>query len=173
MASGNSWRGPLALNVVPVAAIAMLAAACFAVTQALPAPAERQKDGSAKKPSDWLAPPSATAVKNPVPADAASLATGKSIYMQQCQACHGETGKGDGPVAADLSPPPSDLTDPKMWEQTDGSLFWKITEGRGPMPSYKSLLTDTQRWHVVNFIRTLAPKRPKESGRSRGDSATP
>jgi mono/diheme cytochrome c family protein len=48
-------------------------------------------------------------------------------------------------------------------QQSDGALFYKITEGRGPMPSFKTTLTEQQRWDVVNHIRTLAPKAPKSS----------
>jgi mono/diheme cytochrome c family protein len=39
---------------------------------------------------------------------------------------------------------------------TDGEIFWKITEGRRPMPSFKKELTDEQRWQLVNFLRRLA-----------------
>jgi hypothetical protein len=48
------------------------------------------------------------------------------------------------------------LTSPKVQEQADGALYWKITKGRAPMASFKTLLTDDQRWHVINYIRTLA-----------------
>ena len=46
-----------------------------------------------------------------------------------------------------------------MWDQTDGALFWKTTEGKKPMPEYSKLLKDDERWDVVNCIRTLAPKK--------------
>ena len=42
-----------------------------------------------------------------------------------------------------------------MSAETDGSLFWKISEGRGPMPPWKQVLTDKQRWQVVDYLRKL------------------
>jgi mono/diheme cytochrome c family protein len=106
----------------------------------------------------WQAPPRAARKKNPVPADDQSIAAGKALYQQECRACHGELGKGDGPSAKDLEKKPGDLSSPKMWDQTDGALFWKLTTGRKPMPTYEQKFSDDQRWSVVNYIRTLAPK---------------
>ena len=96
--------------------------------------------------------------KNPVAADAKSLAAGKTFYAQQCESCHGTSGKGDGPAAKDLDVSPGDLTSPKLWEDSDGALFWKITEGRKPMPTFEKSLSEDQRWQVINYVRTLAPK---------------
>lgn len=101
---------------------------------------------------------------NPIPADAKSIAAGKTVYIKECFSCHGTTGKGDGPAAKDLKVSPGDLSHPKMWKQTDGELFWKTTEGREPMPAYEKLLTEEQRWQSVNYIRTLAPKPADGSG---------
>lgn len=107
--------------------------------------------------NEWKAPERAARRKNPVPADAKSIAEGKTLYTAQCFACHGATGKGNGPAAQDLSKAPGDLTSAKVQQQTDGELFWKITEGRKPMPNFDTKLTDQQRWAVVNYLRTLAP----------------
>jgi mono/diheme cytochrome c family protein len=107
--------------------------------------------------SAWKAPARAATAKNPVPADERSLAAGKALYARECVACHGPTGRGDGPDAKDLARPPSDLTAPSTRQQSDGELFWKLTEGRRPMPRFGRSLTDDQRWHLVNYIRTLTP----------------
>ncbi len=106
---------------------------------------------------DWLVPESAKKVKNPVAASPASIAVGKALYTDNCASCHGEQGKGDGPDAMMYSPMPADLSDAHMMsEMTDGEIFYKITEGRKPMPSFKKKLADEQRWQLVNFLRTLA-----------------
>ena len=103
--------------------------------------------------------------------DEKSLAAGKKLYAAECLDCHGGRGRGDGPGARDLQldAPMPDLSDPKMWKQSDGSLFYKITKGREPMPSTEEM-TEQQRWHIVNYVRTLAPK-PR--GDADGDQARP
>jgi mono/diheme cytochrome c family protein len=111
---------------------------------------------------EWVAPVRAAKKKNPVPADEKSMALGKAVYIRECLSCHGSTGKGDGPAAKDLIRKAGDLSSPKMWAQSDGALFWKISEGRTPMPTFEKLIKEeNDRWHVINYIRTLAP-RPKE-----------
>ena len=112
---------------------------------------------SDEKPDEWKAPPRAEKRPNPVPADAKSLAAGKTAYTANCLACHGVKGKGDGPAAVSLERKPGDLSSAKVQQETDGALFWKITEGRKPMPSFEKLLSETQRWQVVNYVRTFAP----------------
>jgi len=118
---------------------------------------------------EWKAPLREARRRNPVTANEQSLDAGKRAYTKECLSCHGKTGKGDGPGAADLKLPPSDLSDSSLWTQSDGELFWKITEGRKPMPTFAKLLSDDQRWHVVNYIRTLAPK-PATQASTDGDS---
>ena len=117
--------------------------------------------GDAGSDNEWKAPERAARKKNPISADANSIAVGKVVYTKECFSCHGATGKGDGPAAKDLEKSPGDLSNPKLWDQSDGALFWKITTGRKPMASYENLLTEEQRWHVINYTRTLAP-RPSE-----------
>jgi mono/diheme cytochrome c family protein len=104
----------------------------------------------------WTAPESAKDLKNPIPSDAASLAAGKTVYLKECLQCHGKKGLGDGPNSSTLDKAPAPLNDPDVKAQTDGELFWKIKEGKKPMPSTKTTLTDDQRWQVVNYVRTLA-----------------
>jgi len=106
----------------------------------------------------WVAPARAAKKKNPLPADAANLAAGKNVYVAQCLQCHGTAGKGDGPAAKDLQTKPGDLSNPKLNEQSDGALFWKITEGRKPMPSFEKLLAEDQRWQAIIYVRTLSPQ---------------
>jgi len=100
----------------------------------------------------WKTPDSEEHRKNPVSADAASLAEGRKLYQTYCAACHGEQGRGDGPAGAALTPRPSDLAHEAPHER-DGELAWKIATGRPPMPAWKGTLTETQIWHVVNYIK--------------------
>jgi mono/diheme cytochrome c family protein len=102
---------------------------------------------------EWKAPARAAAKKNPVPADAVSIGRGKAVYTADCASCHGNSGKGDGPAAKDLEKPPGDMT--KLGGQSDGALFWKITEGKKPMASYATKLSEQQRWDVINYMKSL------------------
>lgn len=103
----------------------------------------------------WKAPAAADLLKNPFAGDAAATEKGKKTYMTLCNVCHGDKGKGDGIGSAALNPKPANHTSASVQGQTDGTLFWKITNGRGAMVPYKQTLTDEQRWQLVNFIRVL------------------
>ena len=109
----------------------------------------------------WTAPPEAKSLKNPVPVNEATLAAGKALYADKCAECHGEKGDGKGPEAEMYAVPPGNFTDAHMMnEMTDGEIFWKITEGRRPMPSFKKQYTDEQRWQLVNYLRTFSKPVP-------------
>jgi mono/diheme cytochrome c family protein len=110
-------------------------------------------------PQEWKIPEAARKMKNPVPNSAMAVAAGKSQFTTHCVECHGETGKGDGPDAMMYTPEPADLTDAKMMKwMTDGEIFYIISEGHKPMPSFKDKLTETQRWQLVHFVRTFTPE---------------
>ncbi len=104
----------------------------------------------------WVAPAAEARKKNPIPVNESSLAVGQRIYLQRCAGCHGKTGNGDGPDAADLGIHPAKLSNAVVQEQTDGELFWKVTVGKKPMPNYRTRLSPTDRWNVINYLRTLA-----------------
>jgi len=107
------------------------------------------------KGSPWPAPASAISVKNPVKSDALSIKDGKALYIKNCQSCHGDGGKGDGTKAKNLDISCGDLSVAGIAKITDGELYWKITEGRKPMPTFGKKLTDAERWSVINYVRTL------------------
>jgi len=95
--------------------------------------------------------------KNPIAPSEAALNAAKQIYSDQCANCHGDTGKGDGSDAMMYDPGPADLTDAShMKKVTDGEIYYQITEGRKPMPSFKKRLTDEQRWELVLLVRSFA-----------------
>ncbi|GDX53255.1 hypothetical protein LBMAG27_23020 [Bacteroidota bacterium] len=104
----------------------------------------------------WLVPASASDIKSPMGGNTTAASTGKLLYVKYCVVCHGNAGKGDGVAAPALAIPPADHSSIKVQSQTDGALYWKITIGRGAMASYKTTLTDQQRWQLVSYIRTLA-----------------
>ncbi len=108
--------------------------------------------------SDWKAPPTVVNRPNPVPANATTIAAGQKLYVSNCMICHGAAGKGDGPGGAALEKRPTDLGARVRAGATDGELFWKISEGRSPMLSWKGSLTETQRWELVDYIKTLGGK---------------
>ncbi len=105
---------------------------------------------------EWTAPASDAGKKNPIRASDDSITAGRKIYLKRCAACHGKTGNGDGPDAADLGIHPAKFSNPTLRVETDGALYWKITVGKKPMPDYGRRLSPTDRWNVINFLRTLA-----------------
>ncbi len=107
----------------------------------------------AQAQGEWKAPPAEKAKKNPVQ----GVGNAKKTVETNCVPCHGASGKGDGPAAAALPTKPADWTSDRVQKETDGELFWKISNGRGPMPPWKHL-PDKDRWEVVNYIRTLKKK---------------
>ena len=112
--------------------------------------------------STWEAPASANAIKNPYAADeAAAAVTGKKIFTQYCVACHGNSGKGDGIAAVSLNPRPADFLLTPIVKESDGALFWKMTNGKSPMPAWGSILKPEQRWQIVCYIRQIEEKYAK------------
>jgi mono/diheme cytochrome c family protein len=112
----------------------------------------------AQSKETWSAPPAEAQKKNPVAATESGLAAGQKIYSKTCVKCHGKTGDGDGPAVIELNIHPAKLSDPKLATESDGSLFWKITTGKKPMPAYGKRLSETDRWNLVNYVRTLSKR---------------
>ncbi|MGH7366193.1 MAG: c-type cytochrome [Candidatus Rokuibacteriota bacterium] len=105
----------------------------------------------------WVAPASEKAKKNPLPNDPKVVEKGEKVAKVNCVSCHGPKGKGNGPAAVALNPKPADWTSKRVQDMPDGEIFWKITKGRGAMPSWRHL-PETDRWAIVRYIRTLAGK---------------
>jgi mono/diheme cytochrome c family protein len=112
----------------------------------------------AKAPSGWQLPPEADSTKNPLAVDAKLLATGKSIFKDKCQKCHGASGKGDGPDADPDAQEDMDLTRAdRAAKNPEGVMFFKAWNGRKKpkMPAFKDELTKEQVWAVVAYVQTL------------------
>lgn len=109
---------------------------------------------SAGKP--WDVPDKYKSMKNPVKADKESISIGKSLYAKHCKSCHGGKGLGDGSKAAQLKTKCGDFTSKDFKAQSDGALFFKTSEGRDDMPSFKKKIPEKEDiWHIVNYIRSL------------------
>ena len=105
----------------------------------------------------WVAPESEKAKKNPTPSDKKTVEQGEKVAKVNCVSCHGPKGKGNGPAAVALNPKPADWTSKRVQDMSDGEIFWKITTGRGAMPSWRHL-PENDRWALVRYVRTLAGK---------------
>ena len=104
----------------------------------------------------WIVPDKFNKMPNPVKSDAASIATGKELWVKHCQSCHGKSGKGDGPKAAQLKTLPDDMTKADIQKQTDGAFFYKTSEGRNDMPSFKKKISDQEDiWSIINYVRSF------------------
>jgi mono/diheme cytochrome c family protein len=115
----------------------------------------------------WDLPVDADKTKNPVATSAESVGKGKELYLARdkgnCAFCHGETGSGNEATAGRMRRKPADISNKeRMASMTDGELFWKISKGiQGIMPGGERRMTEEERWHVVNYIRTLVKEPAK------------
>ena len=97
---------------------------------------------------------------NPLEATDDSLARGKELYGGKCAKCHGADGNGTGPSTHGINADPR-----KLWvwgragDAADGYLFWIISNGRTDMPPWGLVLSENERWDLVNYIKTLEPPR--------------
>jgi mono/diheme cytochrome c family protein len=104
----------------------------------------------------WVVPDKYKKMKNPVASDKESIAVGKALYVKHCKSCHGTKGLGDGTKAAQLKTKCGDFSTADFQSQTDGSIFYKTSEGRDDMPSFKKKIpAQEDLWSIVNYLRTL------------------
>ena len=81
---------------------------------------------------------------------------GKRIYTAECQVCHGKYGNAETDIAASLKQKPKNFTKEDFLKQSDGAIFWKLSEGRGLMQPFKTMLSDEEIWSVVMYVKELA-----------------
>lgn len=114
----------------------------------------------------WELPADADKTKNPIAASPESVEKGKALYLERtkgnCIFCHGETGSGNEANLPRLRRKPADLSNKeRMSAMTDGEVFWKLSKGiNGIMPPGEKRMNEEERWHVVNYVRTLAKEKP-------------
>ncbi len=120
-----------------------------------PTPTINMNDG--KIVQEWQASAEALSLTNPLKNNQDAAKIGREFYLQRCADCHGKEGKGNGYMSKTLLKPPTNLTSQMVQANSDGELFWKITNGKSPMPSSRVRFTDEQRWYIVAYLRTLKP----------------
>ncbi len=97
---------------------------------------------------------------NPVKSTPESIARGGVLFSQNCVICHGESGRGDGPAAAGLRIPPANLYLHVPYHP-DEFFFGVMTNGLGGvMPSFKATIDDTDRWNILNYLRSRFGETP-------------
>jgi mono/diheme cytochrome c family protein len=112
-------------------------------------------------------PAAYASLRNPLPANTATLASGRLVYEQNCALCHGDSGNGNGPAATQLKPPPANLrwSAQMPMSRSDGYLYWAIAEGGQPfgtaMPAFKRSLSKQQIWAVIAYIQAGLPAATK------------
>lgn len=127
-------------------------------------PTDRQAQPDFSK-NTWELPEDADKTKNPIASNPESIEKGKTLFLERtkgnCIFCHGETGAGNEANLPRLRRKPADLTNKeRMTAMTDGEVFWKITKGiTGIMPAGERRMNEEERWHVVNYARTLAKEK--------------
>ena len=139
-------------TLIEISQVVLLALCALAVLMLAYPAGQAQADSMSGK---WLSPAPSAAKKNPITSTPESIVAGQKIYSKTCVMCHGKTGDADGPAVIELNIHPAKLSDPHLAAESDGSLFWKITTGNKPMPAYGKRLSETDRWNLVNYVRTL------------------
>lgn len=105
---------------------------------------------------EWETPADKKNTANPLEYNLANVKKGKDLYYQNCKSCHGDPGKNN---ALPLVPPPVDITSEKMQKNTEGELYYKISNGRGGMPQFQATISEDDRWRIVNYIMNFNPTR--------------
>lgn len=105
----------------------------------------------------WTVPAKDAQVRNPVKrSDPEALKLGRELWIRNCSSCHGAFGRGDGPKNGQLKTEMKDLSSAFVLGQTDGELFYKISEGRDEMPAFKTTIPDAKgRWSIIHYIRSF------------------
>ncbi len=111
----------------------------------------------------WVVPDDKKGVIAPFKFVPDSIKKGEVIFMKNCTSCHGIVGKKNW---AKITPEPGDPASDKFQKQTDGELFFRITTGKVPMPEFRNILPENDRWNVIAYFRSFNPayKQPNPAG---------
>ena len=104
---------------------------------------------------NWVTPLEAKEIVNPYDGNQIAAQKGGVLFQKLCWTCHGKSGLGDGPAGKSLNPKPKNFRLNSVQDQSDGELYWKISNGNGMMLPYKHSLSEEQRWQLVNYIRSF------------------
>jgi len=149
MASRTRW----ALLTILGVAVAVAIGPSVAQEGVTASPSEKK---AAALPSPLVIPKDASARRNPQPMTSENLSEGRKLFVSQCAMCHGAEGAGDGDLVPRLKMSIPDYQDPKVQAtRTDGDLMYIMTTGHGVMPGEKQL-SETSRWNIVLYLRSLA-----------------
>ncbi len=96
-----------------------------------------------------------TLLSNPAVSSDVSLNRGAELYRINCAMCHGTRETYPGAVGQKLVPPPPNLYTTRISTLSDGDLFKRITLGFGRMPAFQDQIAETDRWHLVNYVKTF------------------
>ena len=101
---------------------------------------------------EWVVPDDKKGKLSTFPFSDVTRKSGEKLFAVNCMSCHGTPGKGN---YLKLVPPPGDPATDKIQRNKDGEIFYKVTEGRGQMPSFKSVLTSNEIWNIISFLRSF------------------
>jgi len=133
-------------------------------TEQKPAPGAAAAPAAPQPVHGFKLTPEDAAKKNPIKFTTNSVERGKKIYMTQCAMCHGEKGDGKGEAVGEMHLNPPDFTKPEVLDKrTEGDLFAIISSGDELMPGQGKRMTDTHKWNLVNYLRSLSGKVPQRS----------
>ena len=103
----------------------------------------------------WMVPEELKIKASPFRFTADSIRKGEMVFIKNCQSCHGNPGKMNW---ARITPEPGDPASDKFQTQTDGEMFYRITTGKTPMPEFRNILSENERWNVISYLRSFNPK---------------
>jgi cytochrome c oxidase cbb3-type subunit I/II len=119
-------------------------------------------------------PPADYQKTNPLPVTVANIDAGKRIWTRECAVCHGDEAKGQGIYREGIEAVPPNFQNPgsAVYQSTnDPDYFWRISEGVPwtAMPTWKEVYSETERWQLVTYLRTIFTQTLNKPAQPPGD----